>query len=195
MIKRIVILLIFFSVIGFAGDMKSLKIGGQVPSFALKNYDGKEYSLAKILNENKFTVIMFIATECPVSNAYNERMAGLYDTFHSKGIAFVGMNANKEESVKRIAEHSKEHGFLFPVLKDDQNKIADLYGAQVTPEVFVVNPHGKLLYHGRIDDSKNPAKIKSHDLSEALDALLAGKEASATEPKAFGCSIKRVVID
>ena len=195
MIKQLVMLLVLFSVISLAGDMKSLKIGEQVPAFALKNYDGKEYSLAKTLNKNKFTVIMFIATECPVSNAYNERMAELYDAFHSKGIAFVGMNANKEESVKRIAEHSKEHGFLFPVLKDDQNKIADLYGAQVTPEVFVVNPEGKLLYHGRIDDSKNTAKIKSRDLADALGALLAGKELSATEPKAFGCSIKRIVID
>ena len=105
------------------------------------------------------------------------------------------MNANKEENVKRIAEHSKEHGFLFPVLKDDQNKVADLYGAQVTPEVFVVNPQGKVVYHGRIDDSRNPAKIKSHDLADALDTLLAGKELSVAEPKAFGCTIKRVVID
>ena len=138
---------------------------------------------------------MFISTECPVSNAYNERMEQLYESFRTKGIAIVGINANKEEDVKRIASHCKEHGFKFPVLKDEQNKIADAYGAQVTPETFVIDPEGKLLYHGRIDDSKNIAKVKSADLADALTKLLAAKELTVTETKALGCTIKRIVVD
>ena len=193
--KKIILLTLCFAALAFASDMKSLKIGDAAPSFALKNYDGKEFSLAQLTKENKLTVVMFIATQCPVSNAYNERMVKLYDTFSKKGIAFVGVNANKAESVSDIASHSKEHGFKFPVLKDEQNKIADLYNAQVTPEIFVINPKGALVYHGRIDDSRKGDNIKSQDLAVALDALLAGKEVAVTETKAVGCSIKRIVAD
>ena len=179
--------------LAFAGGLNSLKIGEEVPGFTLKNYDGKEYSLGSIAKTSKLTALMFIATQCPVSNAYNERMVKLYEAYSGKGVAFVGINSNKQEMVDEIASHAKDHGFRFPVLKDDKNAIADAYGAEVTPEIFVVDQHGKLLYHGRIDDSRNEAKIESRDLAIAFDALLAGKEPPRTETKAFGCTIKRVI--
>ncbi len=178
-----------------AADMKSLKIGDDVPAFALKSYDGKQFDLKTLLKENKVAVVMFIATECPVSNAYNDRMEKLYETYGKKGVAILGVNSNKAEDVKRITAHSKEHGFKFPVLKDEQNKIADLYGAEVTPETFVINPQGKLLYHGRIDDSRKGDNIQSNDLADALNAVLAGKAVAKTEAKAVGCSIKRLGTD
>src|ERR1041385_232475 len=195
MIKKLFVLTLLLCVTLLGGDFKSLKIGEGAPSFTLKNYDGKEYDLKKVLKEDKFTVLIFMSTECPVSDGYNDRMEKLYESFSGKGVAVIGINANKEEDVKRIAEHSKEHGFKFPVLKDVQNKIADAYGAQVTPETFVLDPKGKLVYHGRIDDSRNPSKIKSNDLADALGLLLAGKELSVAEAKAFGCTIKRIVVD
>ncbi len=190
--KKILLFLLILSVAAFAGDMKSLKIGDKAPSFALKNYDGKDFTLEKLLKENKYTVMMWISTECPVSNAYNERMVKLYDAYAGKGIAFVGMNSNKAEQVSDITKHSKEKGFKFAVLKDDMNKIADLYSAQVTPEVFVLDPKGSIIYHGRIDDSKNAEKVEKKDLAVALDALLAGKKIENAETKAFGCTVKRV---
>jgi len=193
--KRIIVLLVLFSATLFAGDMKTLMAGDQAPAFALKNYDGKEYKLDKLIKDNKFTVLMWISTQCPVSNSYNERMVKLYDMYTSKGIAFVGINSNKAETVSDIEKHSKDKNFKFAVLKDDQNKIADLYGAMHTPEIFVVNKKGAIVYHGRIDDSKDPAGIEKHDLSDALDALLAGKKVENTETKAFGCSIKRIQAD
>ena len=193
--KYIIALLLICSVVMYAGDMKSLNIGDQAPAFTLKNYDSKEFDLKKLLKENKYTVLMFISTECPVSNGYNERMVKLNETYGKKAVAFLGINANKEEDVKRIAEHSKDKGFKFPVLKDEQNKIADLYAAQVTPEIFVINQEGKLAYHGRIDDNRNLAKVQSQDLALSLDALLSGKPVAQTETKAFGCSIKRIVAD
>ncbi len=188
MMAFVLVFLFVFS--GF--ELKPLKIGDAAPSFSLKNYDGKEYSLGTALKENKLVVVMFIATQCPVSNAYNERMVNLYSSYHARKVAFFGINANVKELVDEIASHSKEHGFQFPVLKDEGNKIADAYGAQVTPEIFVITPDGKVRYHGRIDDNRNAEKVQEHDLSTALDALLAGKEVTRTETKAFGCSIKRV---
>ena len=190
--KQILSLLLAASISAFAGETKSLKIGEATPSFSLKNYDGKEYALEKIIKEHKLTVLMFISTECPVSNAYNKRMTELYQSYAKKGVAFIGINANKQETMNDIAEHSSENGFKFPVLKDVGNVIADAYGAQVTPETYLIQPNGKLAYHGRIDDSRNVSKVESCDLALALDALLDGKEPPRTEARAFGCTIKRV---
>lgn len=191
----IVLFLIICSSLAMAGDIKPIEVGTKAPNFTLKNYDGKEYSLSGMFRDHKFAVVMFIATKCPVSNAYNERMVKLYDGYAKQGIAFLGINANVKEDVKEIAEHSKSKGFQFPVLKDVENKIADLYGATVTPEIYIIDGHDKVVYHGRIDDSKNPDKIKLHDLADALELLLAGKPLVAAEHSAFGCSIKRVVAD
>ena len=78
-------------------------------------------------------------------------------------------------------------------MKDPENKVADLYDARHTPEIFVVDPQGKLRYHGRIDENyEDPAKVASPDLKNALDAMLVGKAIARAETKAFGCSIKRV---
>ena len=193
--KYIIAFTVLFSLFGFAGDSKYLNIGDQAPYFTVKNYDGKEYELKKVLSGNKLAVLMFISTECPVSNAYNERMEKLHESYSKKGVAFIGINSNKQEDVKMIAAHAKDHGFKFPVLKDEQNKVADLYAAQVTPETFVLDPMGKLLYHGRIDDNRNAGKVTSNDLADALDKLLTGKELTLTTPRAFGCSIKRIIVN
>ncbi len=167
------------------------EVGKPAPPFTLKDVEGKEYSLDDFLS-SKYTVVMFIATQCPISNDYNERMAALYNDYFPKQVAFVGINSNKQEDVEEIKEHAAKNGFKFPVLKDWNNVVADAYGAQVTPEVFVLDGKATVLYHGRIDDSRNPSKITTHDLREALDALLAGKAVARTETKAFGCTIKRV---
>jgi hypothetical protein len=135
---------------------------------------------------------MFIATQCPVSNAYNERMAALSREYGAKGVAFVGINSNRQESVEEIAGHAAQHGFAFPVLKDVGNVQADHFGAQVTPEIYVYDPGWVLRYHGRIDDDRSGANVKSQDLRQALDAVLGGQPVPVAETKAFGCTIKRV---
>jgi peroxiredoxin len=187
------LLLLPLTVLG--GDLKSVTAGDSAPLFTLKNYDGKTFDLKTILKERKFAVVMFIATECPVSNAYNERMEKLYETYDSTGVAILGINSNKAEDVARITAHAKEHGFRFPVLKDEKNTVADLYGAQVTPETYLITPAGKILYHGRIDDNRKGDNIQSRELADAINAALAGKPVPKTEAKAVGCSIKRLGTD
>ena len=169
--------------------------GHKAPEFTLPIAGGASLALKDGLVKSKLTVLMFIATQCPVSNAYNERMARMAKDYASQGVSFIGVNSNKQEAVEEIVQHGKQHGFSFPVLKDEGNKVADLYGARVTPEIFVVDASGHVRYHGRIDEKQEPsgpADIKSPDLRTALDALLAGKPAPLTDTKAFGCSIKRV---
>ncbi|OGB61003.1 MAG: hypothetical protein A2Y94_00465 [Caldithrix sp. RBG_13_44_9] len=160
-------------------------------NFTLKDYSGKSHSLSDY-KDSTAVVVMFIATQCPVSNDYNNRMAALYKDYTEKGIAFLAINSNKQESVEEISTHSQKNGFQFPVLKDPDNVIADKFNAQVTPEIFVMNSNFEILYHGRIDDSQRESEIKSRDLRNALDEILAGKPVSKKETKAFGCTIKRV---
>jgi peroxiredoxin len=166
-------------------------VGDILVPFSLKNYDGRDVSLSSY-NGKKAVVLIFMATQCPVSNSYNSRMVALSTEYSPKGVAFVGLNANKQESVAEIAEHAKAHGFAFPILKDDGNVQADAFGAQVTPEAYVYDGAWKLRYHGRIDDDMRGTAIKSQDLRNALEAVLAGRDVPVAETKAFGCSIKRI---
>ena len=182
-------LVILFLIIFAAGI--SYAVPDKVENFKLKDYNGKEYQL-KDFKDSKAIVIMFIATQCPVSNAYNERMAKLYQDYKDKGITFIGINSNKQESVDEIKEHSSENNLDFVILKDVNNVIADKFQASVTPEVYVLNKNFEVLYHGRIDDSQRPKDIKSHDLRNALDEVLNGKKVETTQTKAFGCTIKRI---
>jgi peroxiredoxin len=168
-----------------------LEVGTKVPTFSLKDAEGKEYTLEQYLGD-KVVAIMFIATQCPVSNAYNERMRKLCEDYSGKGVAFIAVNSNKRESVEEIRDHAKKNGFQFPVLKDVDNIVADSYGAEVTPEIFLVADKGILRYHGRIDDNREVSEVTSQDLRAAIDALLSGKDVPRPQTKAFGCSIKRV---
>jgi peroxiredoxin len=167
-------------------------IGAAAPNFQLTTIDGKSFSLADAEKANKAVVLMFIATKCPYSNAYNDRMRQMADDYARKGVLFVGINSNKTEPEDEVKAHAKEHKWAFTLVKDPGNKVADLYDAKRTPEVYVVGSDGKLLYHGRIDENyEEPTKVTSPDLKNALDQILAGQPVSKAETKAFGCTIKR----
>lgn len=166
-------------------------IGTAIDDFKLPDADGKEHSLTS-LKGAKGTVLIFIATKCPVSNAYNDRMEKLALDYKASGINVIGINSNNTEPSAEVKAHAAEKHLTFTVLKDDGNKIADRLGASHTPEAYVLDATGKLVYHGRIDNAQNPANISSNDLRNALDELLAGKTISKTGAAAFGCSIKRV---
>ena len=166
-------------------------IGTVIDDFKLPDADGAEHSL-KALMGNKGAVVIFIATKCPVSNAYNDRMEKLAEDYKAKGINVIGINANSTEPAAEVKSHAAEKGLKFAILKDDGNKIADRLGANHTPEAYVIDASGKLVYHGRIDNAQNPANITSNDLRDALDAILAGQPIQKTTSVAFGCSIKRV---
>lgn len=174
-----------------AGEAEpSAMLGQPIGELSLPDYSGKQVSLADF-KDSKGVAIIFVSTKCPVSNAYNERMTALAAEYQSKGIQFLGINSNKAELPEEMSKHAADNKWNFPVLKDSGNKIADKLKASVTPEVFLVDAKGVLRYHGRIDDSQDPAGIKSQDLRAAMDALISGGEISKKEAKAFGCSIKR----
>ncbi|MCX7925102.1 MAG: redoxin domain-containing protein [Fimbriimonadales bacterium] len=181
---------------GTAPAAEKPEIGKRVPNFTLPNMNAREGLPKEVtlydIKDKKAIVIIFIATRCPVSLDYDERMANLAKEYADKGVLFLGINSNHIEPASEVTEHAKQKGFTFPVLKDEGNKVADMYAARVTPEVFVLDSNFTLRYHGRIDDSQNPNRVSQRDLKNALDAILAGKEPPVTETRAFGCTIKRV---
>jgi peroxiredoxin len=166
-------------------------IGTVIDDFKLPDADGKEHSL-KSLAGSKGAVIVFIATKCPVSNAYNDRMEKLAQEYKAKGINFIGVNSNNTEPAAEVKSHASEKGLTFTILKDDGNKIADRLGATRTPEAYALDANMKLVYHGRIDNSQKVEGITSEDLRDALNEMLAGKTVTKTGGAAFGCTIKRV---
>jgi len=188
---RVVFSFVIISVIA-AGYYSNANTGiAKIENFTLPDYNDVEHSLSDY-KYSKAIVILFVATECPVSNAYNKRMEKIYKEYGPKGFAFLGINSNKAEPVERMKEHANENGLTFTILKDEKNIIADKFNASVTPEVYVLSFEFEILYHGRIDNSRNESEVVSKDLENALDEIYSGKEVSKEETKAFGCSIKRV---
>lgn len=184
-LAAMVLLGIAFSNLILAGDLKKAE------SFSLKDYNGKLYSLSDFKN-SKAIVLIFVSTQCPVSNAYNERMAKLYNQYKDKNVKIFGINSNKAETAEEIKKHAVAKKLQFAILKDDNNIVADKFEASSTPEAYVLNGNLEVIYHGRIDDNRKAEDVQISDLSVALNEILAGKAVSNPQTKAFGCSIKRV---
>lgn len=189
-----VFLVIFLLTFSFtnsnASDVSGYRVGDVVENFAISNWDGNTYSLNE--TNSKATVIMFWSTTCPFVQPYTERINNLATEFSAQGVTFWGINSNKTEPVDEVIAHSKEHAYTFAMLKDEGNVIADQFGAERTPEVFVIdNETMTVVYHGTIDNDKEASKVTSNDLRNALEQMLAGKEIEVKETKAFGCTIKR----
>ncbi len=177
------------AVTGFGAE---LAIGSQAPDFELRTVDAQPVSSTSLRADAQVTVVGFVAAQCPVSNAYNQRMIALYKQFSSRGVAFVLVNSNSNETTEEMKLYAKQAALTYPVYRDAGNRVADLFGAQTTPEMFVLDAGGVVRYHGAIDDAQNVARVRVHGLRLAIEALLAGKPVEPSRTKAFGCTIHRV---
>jgi peroxiredoxin len=168
---------------------QDFKLGSKVEDFAVRESGGGDVQFSAL--SGPVTVVTFISAQCPVSNGYNDRMNAIYKDYSQRGVKFVFVNANHTETLEQMAQHAREH-LVFPVYKDTDNRVADRFGATVTPEAFVIDATGVIRYHGSIDDSLALERVHENRLRNALDAVLAAKPVDQAETKAFGCSIKRV---
>ncbi len=169
--------------------------GVKVSEFRLKDATGRLRSLAEF-KERKALVLVFIGTECPVANSYAESLAGLARRYEARNVQFLGINANRDESLKAVAAHAESFHLGFPVLKDNRQVLADRVGARVTPEAFVLDAERVVRYRGRIDDAyasrtKKRPEARARDLEDALEAVLAGKRVANPVTVALGCLIPR----
>jgi peroxiredoxin/mono/diheme cytochrome c family protein len=163
-------------------------------SFSLKDVTGHDVALADY-KESKAVVVVFTGTECPVSNFYMLRLRELHEKYAAKGVQFVAVNSNPQDSVDEIASHAKRNGLPFPVLKDADQKVAALLQAERTPEVVLLDSRRAICYRGRVDDQYGVGyrrtKPSRRDLGEALDEVLAGRSVSITRTPVAGCLIAR----
>lgn len=167
--------------------------GDKADNFTISNYDGKSYSLNDALNSSSYgLIVMFWSTECPNVQPYNDRINDYAKEYMEKGFTVWAINSNNTESTDAVKQHAEKNSYVFPVLKDNNNVVADLFGATRTPEVFVIGKDNTILYHGRITDNKVAAEQKTTDLKNAVEEISSGKEVTVKETKSFGCGIKRV---
>jgi hypothetical protein len=144
--------------------------------------------------KDRATVLLFISTECPYSNRYAPEIQRLYNEFAGRGVRFWLVYPNRTDSPASVAKHLKEYGYADIVLRDRNNVLVKSANPTVTPEAFVFNTAGKIVYQGRIDDRfvelmrERPVPT-THDLEQALVAVLAGTAVSLAKTQAVGCFI------
>jgi thiol-disulfide isomerase/thioredoxin len=171
-----------------------VKIGAAVEKLTFKDI---RYSTRTIddLPKSKAYVLVFTNTTCPLVRRYLPALNKLEKSYRAKGVQFVGVNVGPEDSIREMAAHAVEHDVEFPVVKDRGARCARALGVERTPEVVVLDGQRKLRYRGRIDDQYRlggaRAKPTRHDLKEAIDAVLAGKEVAVAETPVDGCAITR----
>ena len=163
-------------------------------SFTLRSHEGREWSDADFKDKD-LVVVAFLGTECPLVKLYGPKLQEVSERFGDK-VAVIGVNSNTQDSVTEMSAYAERHGVRFPMLKDVGNTLADQFEAKRTPEVFLLDADRKVRYHGRIDDQYSVGVIREkaerHDLREAIEELLAGKEVSVPQTEVVGCHIGRV---
>lgn len=173
----------------------TLQIGEKAPGFSLPGVDGKTWSLEDF-SDAKLLVVVFSCNHCPYVVGSEDRMNAFYDDYKDKGVELVAINSNETEGhptddFDHMVERAKEKGFEFPYLRDESQDVAKAYGALRTPHYYVFDEDRKLQYTGRMDDNpREPGKETTHELRDAVEALLAGERPSAPVTNPIGCNVK-----
>ncbi len=168
-----------------------LAVASEAATPILRLHDTANQPVQILTAKAEATVVIFISAVCPISNAYHDRYQLMTSDYRGRGVQFVFVNSNDNETMTEVKEHVRAAEFSFPVYKDWKNVVADQLHASMTPESFVLNHKGEVVYHGAVDDSKNEARVKVTALRDAIDAALAGKAAPRAALRAFGCTIHR----
>lgn len=175
-----------------AGD--ELAIGGKAPAFELVNAaDGSTVAMKP--DDGFPKVVVFTSNVCPDAIAFEPRLLEIANRFGHRGARMYAINPNDAatspaESLAAMQARAVEAGYPFPYLKDRDGSVARAYGARVTPLVLVVDGDGTLIYRGAIDDSPNPVERRTTGLTDALNAMMNGREVAAPVTPEHGCAIE-----
>jgi len=163
---------------------------GRMSSAAFTDLTGKPYGRKDIL-ARKATVFLFVSAQCPISNLYSSRANAIAAKYAARNVRMFAVYADSQESRADIARNAQEHGLAFPVVQDSQATLAAAVGAQMTPEAIVVDGEGMVRYRGRVDDNAVATRATTHDLADALDAVITGAPVAHPTLLAVGCAIRR----
>lgn len=198
----IILPIIFFASLGaFCGPLPAgefnptLSIGDPAPVWkALPGIDGKEHSLADV-DESKPVVVAFICNSCDVAADYEDRIIAFAKQHQDEAVVVaICASAKPADALPRLRERAEEKKFPFAYLHDKSQAIGQAYGANYTPEFFVLTPgkpgDRRILYMGAMDDSTYADKVKSNYLGPALAAAIKGSAPAIQETAPRGCRIK-----
>lgn len=167
--------------------------GDKAPDFQLEGADGKQHSLQEFLGSEGMLII-FMCNHCPYVKAKIDTIVKLHDRYGDK-IAFAGVNSNDpaypEEGMDNMKDFAAEWGIRFSYLLDDTQEVAKSYGATCTPDPFLFDRDGKLVFHGRIDDALQPGDTaREHTMADNIRKMLKGEKLDEEFKPSMGCSIK-----
>ena len=182
--------------VSVAASAFGLNIGDKAPSTSvkMKNVVGSEVSIADVTGKEG-TLVIFSCNHCPFVKAWQDRIASIGNAAKGKGVGVIVINSNDpasypEDSFTEMQARAKQLGFTFPYVVDATSGVARSFDATRTPEAFLFDKDGKLVYHGAIDDSQKADEVSKHFLQDAIDAAIAGKDIPVKETKFVGCGIK-----
>lgn len=198
--KKVALLLFGAMIFMAAGNKTDLQIGDSapLPKEKMKDISGKEMSLADAKLDNGLLVI-FSCNTCPYVIAWEDQYNPINELGKKNGIGTVLINSNEakrngDDSMEEMKAHSEMNKYTMPYLVDENSKLADAFGANTTPHVYLFDADMKLVYKGAINDKFESSEktAKKFFLEDAMKALGDGKDIKVKETKNRGCSIKRV---
>ncbi len=175
-----------------------LGIGDAIPlaDVTMKNVDGRELSISSVKGP-KGVLVIFSCNHCPYVKAWDARLAALGNDATGRGVGVIAINPNDpaayaEDGFEQMKAKAAARAYAFPYVVDaGASQLARAFGATHTPEAFLFDAKGVLVYHGAIDDNvEDAAKVTRHYLRDAVDAVVAGRAPATAESKAIGCSVK-----
>jgi len=190
-------ILIFPLMLLTAAAADELDIGSEMPLAEVKMADvgGKNVSLKDAMGENGLLVV-FSCNTCPWVNAWEDRYISVSKLSQKKGVGMIAINPNEGsrengDSMDDMQSRAKKAKYDFYYTLDKESKLASAFGASRTPQIYLFNNKGTLVYRGAIDDNaKRPKKVENPYLMDAISAMVAGDKINTTSTKALGCSIK-----
>lgn len=176
---------------------QGLRIGDDMvmADVEMRNVDGESLSLASVKGD-KGTLVVFTCNHCPYAKAWEARVTALGNAYAKKGVGVVAVNPNDpsvqaEDGFDEMVARAEKLGMEFPYVVDATSDVARAFGASKTPEAFLFDADGALVYHGAVDDNaKDPDAVEATYLKDALDAVLAGEPVAVPTSKSVGCTIK-----
>lgn len=188
-----------FSVKADAATAESAEtaLGKQIGEFKLRDYRGRERTLKEF--EGKPVAVVFIGSDCPLAKLYAPRLEEIYQQFKGRGVGMVAINSNTQDSMQKVGAYSRIHKMSFPVLKDPDNAVADMFEAERTPHAFVLDADRVVRYVGRIDDQYGlgatsgyaKSELENSYVADAIEDLLADREVKLASTEPTGCIIGR----
>lgn len=174
--------------------VESLAIAERGPSFeGLLGTDGQRHGLSEFA-DRRAVVLIFSSNRCPTAKAYARRMVALQHDYLAAGVQLLAINSNDphlypDERYERMIERAAEDGYTFPYLFDAGQSVARAYGPTCTFHVFLLDDDRRLRYRGRFDDARLAERVTSHDLRDALDEVLGGRDVQQPITRPFGCGL------